>query len=97
MYFLLVEGCNNEELIGDGFCNDEVNREECNFDGGDCCGACILTDYCTNCTCLGNITYVAVPNALIGNDICNDELYTEECKNNGGWYLPDVKNNLFPS
>ena len=27
--------------IGDGFCDDELNTEECNFDGGDCCGHCV--------------------------------------------------------
>ena len=26
------------ELIGDGFCDDEVNDFLCQFDGEDCCG-----------------------------------------------------------
>ena len=38
-------------LIGNGFCNDETNNAECNYDGGDCCGACINTDHCSECLC----------------------------------------------
>ena len=32
-------------------CNDEANYAECIYDGGDCCGACINTDICSECTC----------------------------------------------
>ena len=32
-------------------CNDETNIAECIYDGGDCCGACINTDICSECTC----------------------------------------------
>ena len=38
--------------VGDGFCNDETNNLECNYDGGDCCGSCVNTEYCAECTCL---------------------------------------------
>ena len=38
-------------FINDGICNDENNVEECNYDGGDCCGSCINTDNCTECLC----------------------------------------------
>ena len=38
--------------IGNGFCDDINNNKECIYDGGDCCGNCINTDFCTNCTCL---------------------------------------------
>ena len=27
-------------LVGNGYCDDEMNIAECNFDGGDCCGQC---------------------------------------------------------
>ena len=40
------------ELIGNGFCNDEGNTPGCSYDGGDCCGACINTDFCSECLCL---------------------------------------------
>ena len=42
----------NIAKIGDGFCDDKNNNKECNYDGGDCCGSCKVTDFCTNCTCL---------------------------------------------
>ena len=39
-------------VIGDGYCDDEANTELHNYDGGDCCGPCVVTDRCSNCTCL---------------------------------------------
>ena len=30
---------------------DESNNANCNFDGGDCCGSCAITDYCSDCLC----------------------------------------------
>ena len=44
-------GC-NQGWIGDGYCDDINNNVGCNFDGGDCCGANVNTDYCTECLCL---------------------------------------------
>ena len=46
-------GCvsNNPSWIGDGYCDDETNNAGCHFDGGDCCGANINTDYCNECIC----------------------------------------------
>ena len=41
----------NKTLIGDGFCNDITNIPECDYDGGDCCGETVLTEYCDVCTC----------------------------------------------
>ena len=38
-------------LIGNGLCNDEANTKDCNYDNGDCCGACKNTDHCTDCLC----------------------------------------------
>ena len=40
------------EWIGDGECDDVNNTEECQWDGGDCCGDDVATDYCTVCECL---------------------------------------------
>ena len=37
--------------IGDGYCDDVLNNEECNFDGGDCCLNVVLTYYCQLCQC----------------------------------------------
>ena len=77
--------CPQHTLIGDGYCNDETNNPGCSFDGGDCCGPCINTDFCINCSCLSNVIgSAAVPNALIGNGYCNDELNTPGCNFDGG-------------
>ena len=39
------------EYIGDGYCDDMNNVEDCQYDGGDCCGPDIYTDYCVECIC----------------------------------------------
>jgi hypothetical protein len=41
-------------LIGDGYCHDDINNQECGYDGGDCCLSSVNTDYCSNCSCSGN-------------------------------------------
>ena len=51
-YFFLVPGCDSVALVGNGFCNDETNNADCNYDGGDCC-VNVNTDSCTDCNCLG--------------------------------------------
>ena len=43
--------CVNPDWVKDGFCDDETNNLDCNFDGGDCCGDEINTAYCTLCQC----------------------------------------------
>ena len=48
----LEEVCSNPTeypipWIGDGFCDDQYNIPECNYDGGDCCGSCTNTNHCT--------------------------------------------------
>ena len=72
-------------MIGDGFCDDETNNQGCNFDGGDCCGSCILKNYCTECTCFqSNVNEYNVTNPLIGNGYCNDETNNPDCHFDGG-------------
>ena len=44
--------CMNPQFIGDGYCDDHLNIHDCTFDGGDCCGPAVLTDYCSDCQCL---------------------------------------------
>ena len=46
-------GCDSDvpHYIGDGWCDDENNNDDCNFDGGDCCLDPINADYCTECIC----------------------------------------------
>lgn len=38
-------------MLGDGYCDDEANVEECAYDGGDCCDAEANVDYCDICQC----------------------------------------------
>ena len=82
LFFVL--DCNQPTLIGDGYCNDEVNILDCGYDGGDCCGSCINTDLCTNCSCLGSIIDNGIPNALVGNGFCNDITNIQQCNYDGG-------------
>ena len=44
---------NMAQWIGDGTCDDQNNHLQCNYDGGDCCGPNVNTDYCSQCLCLG--------------------------------------------
>ena len=56
-------GCDADvTLIGNGFCNDETNNAECNYDGGDCC-VNIRGQFCSECNCLvgGKITSPGYP------------------------------------
>ena len=46
--------------IGDGICDDFINTAECGYDGGDCCGDEVDTDFCNACIChTTNITTVS--------------------------------------
>ena len=71
-------------MIGDGFCNDETNNVDCGFDGGDCCGSCVVTKLCTECACLNNATGNGVLNPLVGDGFCHDELNTINCDFDSG-------------
>ena len=44
-------GCFNQFWQGDGYCDDQNNTPECDYDGGDCCGDS-NNDFCTECQCL---------------------------------------------
>ena len=35
----------------DGYCDDSVNSHYCKYDGGDCCGPDLNTQYCQTCQC----------------------------------------------
>ena len=72
--------------IGDGYCQDENNNGACNYDGGDCCGSCIITEQCSQCQCLGGGETGGndIPNPLIGDGYCQDEINNAECNYDGG-------------
>ena len=48
----MILACGNPLMSGDGYCDDVNNKQECNFDGGDCCLDTVLEDYCKICECL---------------------------------------------
>ena len=69
---------NNKDVkqIGDGICDQEFNRKDCAYDGGDCVASNIAGNY-PNCT-------VEEP-ILIGNGWCDGGKYnTEECNFDDG-------------
>ena len=70
-------------MVANGYCNDETNNPECFYDGGDCCGSCVLTEYCSECLCLTGF-YGNSINALVGDGICQNETNIEECNYDGG-------------
>ena len=48
-----VEAGGEESWISDDSCDDVNNNQFCNYDGGDCCGANVIKQYCIDCDCLG--------------------------------------------
>ena len=79
---LKIADCPTPWLAADGYCQDETNNADCNYDGGDCCGTCVVTDYCSDCQCLSGVTPAS--NMLVGNEICNDETNNVNCNYDGG-------------
>ena len=69
-------GCSGH---GDGFCNDITNNQDCNYDGGDCCGPDVNTQYCTECQCLG-----CAKTNWVGDGFCDDFTNNPECTYDGG-------------
>ena len=91
-HYLLITGCEEPTMHADGSCDDENNNEACFFDGGDCCGYHVNTDWCTVCQCLeegggggsgGTTTLSGTPSA--GG--CNQGWIAD------GW-CDDINNNL---
>ena len=54
MIVILITGCFDQSWHADGYCDDVNNYEACFFDGGDCCGSSVDTNYCTVCQCLSD-------------------------------------------
>ena len=44
-------GACNQGWIADRYCDDINNNIDCSYDGGDCCGLNVNTQYCTECIC----------------------------------------------
>ena len=43
--------CGSPSWKKDGSCDDENNFADCDYDGGDCCMADIIVEYCDECLC----------------------------------------------
>ena len=70
-------------LIGNGNCDDATNNANCNFEGGDCCGPNVDTNYCEDCICYEDLSCNGLLE-LIGNGQCNDETNNAVCNFDGG-------------
>ena len=57
---------------------------QCAFDGGDCCGPCINTQFCSECQCLSESGNVEITNPSVGDSYCNDEYNIKNCNYDGG-------------
>ena len=55
--------CLETNHVADGHCDDIANTEICSYDGGDCCGCNVNTQYCSDCQCLD-------PNGSGGGTTC---------------------------
>jgi hypothetical protein len=71
-------------LVGNGFCNNETNNADCNYDGGDCCATNVNTTACSECVCHLLETCAAGYHTLVGNGFCNDDTNIAECDYDGG-------------
>ena len=78
-------------MVGDGYCNDENNKIQCNFDGGDCCYSCVSKAFCFNCECLAGNSGEEINHPLIGDGYCHDETNNAECNYDGGDCCVNIK------
>ena len=84
IFFFQFSVCDNPEFVSNGFCNDETNNADCNYDGGDCCGYSINSEHCTECTCYALEICLNGVHPLVGNGFCNDDTNVFECDYDGG-------------
>ena len=48
----VINPCYSPQFVGDNICDDGNNNEGCGWDGGDCCGDSVNTQFCSDCECL---------------------------------------------
>ena len=70
-------------MVGNGFCNDETNNVDCNYDGGDCCFVNTNTNSCSECVCYFLETCEAGYHPLVGNGVCDDHTNVAGCYDGG--------------
>ena len=80
-----ISDCTQPTKVNDGYCNDETNIPECNYDGGDCClmEGIIKKDHCSECACYHEETCIARMHPLVGDGSCNKETNIEVCMFDG--------------
>ena len=71
-----LRNCENSLKVGNGYCEDETNTPECNYDGGDCCGFCVKNQFCSRCDCLNGGFGVDFSLDLEGN--CDNQSTEQE-------------------
>ena len=69
--------------MSSGYCEDDTNTAECNYDGGDCCGSNVNTYVCSDCICYPHETCDG-PLELISDGYCNDATNNAGCNFDGG-------------
>ena len=68
--------CENPTWIGDGYCDDINNNPECSYDGGDCCGPAVNTQWCSECQCIDeNLTTTTETATTIISSLLKNKLY----------------------
>ena len=77
-------------MVSDGWCDDKTNNADCNFDGFDCCGSDVKTNFCKECLCLLD-NYCNVSRSIIGDGFCHDEANNEFCNFDDGDCCGDCK------
>ena len=82
-------GCENNDYVGDNYCDDGNNNAGCNFDGGDCCGDNVNNDYCNVCECLEGSTAVPTTAAPTTAAPTTAAPTTSEGPGTGGCELPN--------
>ena len=94
--------CDNTivNLLGDGYCDDEANTEQCLYDLGDCCD---YTDYvtsrslCTECFCYADIKG-KIPSLFSNSSAlqaqCEDIIVYEEWNGYGDGHCDQKLNNV---
>ena len=83
----------SDKWKGDSSCDDENNNCGCDWDGGDCCGSNVNSDYCLACQCLDPNTCVSA----IGDNYCDDENNHPGCEYDGGDCCGDNVNTQYCS
>ena len=90
--------CKMVDFVGDEVCDDEVNNELCDFDGGDCCDIKHDRSLCSECFChspkvnqddCGNyaencLSHIFWAIGSVGDGICHDHFNIKSCFFDGG-------------